>query len=86
MAEDTHISDDNIERLLLGMIKDEAERERIEEHLLACEKCVRRAEETREYIRTIRAALARTEASTETQPSQKPPSSVKRKPRRRPEK
>jgi hypothetical protein len=56
-----HISDDNLERLTVDTVKDEAELGTLEEHLLACGECARRLEETREYIRTMKAAPTRQE-------------------------
>ena len=50
-----HISDHDLERYDLGMVKDEAELAPIEEHLLACPKCVERAEESADYVDSIRA-------------------------------
>ena len=41
----THISDYDLERYHLGMVKDEAELALLEEHLLWCPTCVKRAEE-----------------------------------------
>jgi hypothetical protein len=52
-----HISDHDLERYHLGMIQEEAELEPFEEHLLACAECARRAEESAEYVDTIRAAI-----------------------------
>jgi hypothetical protein len=52
-----HITDEDLERYYLGMIKDEAELAPLEEHLLACAACVERAEEVAAYVDTLRAAL-----------------------------
>ena len=52
-----HISDHDPERFHLGMVKDEAELAAIEEHLLACPKCVERAEESADYVDAIRAGI-----------------------------
>jgi anti-sigma factor RsiW len=54
-----HSTDHDLERYVLGMVKDEAELERLEEHLLACAECIDRAEQTRKYIQTMKAALAK---------------------------
>lgn len=54
-----HISDDDLERYYLGMITDEAELARLEEHLLGCSVCVKRAEESDAYVDAIRAAIIR---------------------------
>jgi hypothetical protein len=39
-----HISDEDLERYYLGMVKEESELAPLEEHLLACPHCVARAE------------------------------------------
>jgi len=49
-----HISDHDLERHYLGMVKDEAELASLEEHLLACPACVERAESTRDYVDALR--------------------------------
>ncbi len=60
MADDGHISERDLERLVLRMVEDEAERERIEGHLLACAECRRRGRvNRRECIRTGKVALPR---------------------------
>jgi hypothetical protein len=51
-----HISDHDLERYYLGMVKDEAELASLEEHLLACPACVERAESTQDYVGALRAA------------------------------
>ena len=53
-----HISDDDLERLIPGMVKDEAGLERLEEHLLVCTECIERAETTRQYVGTMKTTLA----------------------------
>ena len=53
-----HISDHDLERYYLGMVKDEAELASLEEHLLACPACVERAESTQDYVDALRATLA----------------------------
>ena len=58
MTDDGHISDHDLERFIVGMVKDESELESLEQHLLVCAECIERAEETREYIGTVKAALA----------------------------
>jgi anti-sigma factor RsiW len=45
------------------MIQSEDELERFEEHLLACPKCVVRAEQAEEYVDLLRAALLQTSES-----------------------
>ena len=52
-----HISDDNLERYYLGMVKSESELAPLEEHLLACSSCVDRAERVQEQVDAIRAAI-----------------------------
>ena len=62
MTGEGHISDDDLERLVLRMVTDEAEREHLEEHLLGCGACRRRGRVTRrECIRTGKVALPRPE-------------------------
>jgi hypothetical protein len=51
-----HIFDEDLERYYLGMAKDEAELAPLEEHLLACPRCVARAEASQDYVDAIRAA------------------------------
>jgi hypothetical protein len=58
MTDDGHIPDHDLGRFILGTITDEAELAPLEEHLLVCAECIERAEETREYIGTMKAALA----------------------------
>lgn len=58
-----HISDLDLERYHLGMVKDEAELASLEEHLLVCSACVERAQSTQEYVDTIRAALMKIQES-----------------------
>jgi predicted anti-sigma-YlaC factor YlaD len=52
-----HISDEDLERYHLGMVKAEAELAPIEEHLLACAACVERAGKAAEYADALRAAM-----------------------------
>ena len=52
-----HISDHDLERFHLGMVKEEAELATIEEHLLWCSQCLNTAEEAADYVDTIRAAI-----------------------------
>jgi len=52
-----HLSDDDLERYYLGMIIDEVELARVEDHLLVCAECVLRAEESDAYIDAMRAAI-----------------------------
>jgi hypothetical protein len=52
-----HISDHNLERYHLGIVKDEAELAAIEEHLLWCHSCVERATESANYVDSLRARI-----------------------------
>ena len=52
-----HISDTALERYYLGMIPEGPELAALEEHLLACEDCVKRAEESDWYVDAVRAAI-----------------------------
>jgi len=52
-----HLDDHDLERLYLGMVKDEAELEWIECHLLWCASCVERAQGAEAYVDAIRAAI-----------------------------
>jgi hypothetical protein len=54
-----HIDDHDLERHHLGMVKDEAELVALEEHLLWCGACADRAEDTAQYVDTVRAAACR---------------------------
>lgn len=51
-----HLSQHDLERYHLGMVKDEAELAPLEEHFLACYHCARRAEEIADYVNAMRAA------------------------------
>jgi hypothetical protein len=62
--ENGHISDHDLEQYYLGMITRERELEPLEEHLLGCPDCARRAEETESYVDALRRALMRTEANS----------------------
>lgn len=52
-----HISDHDLERYSLGMVTREEERAPLEEHILWCQSCVKRAEETQDYVDLIRRAI-----------------------------
>jgi hypothetical protein len=54
-----HISDHDLERFHLGTITDEARLAVVEEHLLWCFPCVKRAIVTAEYVDALRAAIIR---------------------------
>lgn len=53
---DFHLSQHDLERYHLGMVKDEAELAPIEEHIMSCDHCVRRAEEVADFVDAMRAA------------------------------
>lgn len=55
---DPHLSQHELERYHLGMVKDEAELAPLEEHILSCAHCARRAEEIADYVDAIRAAAS----------------------------
>ena len=52
-----HLSDDDLERYYLGMIKTESELTPFEEHLLACGFCAERAEEAQDRVDMIRTGI-----------------------------
>ena len=52
-----HLSDHDLERYYLGLIKDEAELAKVEEHILCCSACVERAEASDSYVDVMRRAL-----------------------------
>ena len=54
---DCHITDHDLERYYLGMVEEEGELARLEEHLVACPECVARAEHTELYVDALRSAL-----------------------------
>jgi len=51
-----HISDLDLERYYLGMVKDKHELAPLEEHTLACPSCAGRAEDAQDYVDTMRIA------------------------------
>jgi hypothetical protein len=51
-----HLSDDDLERYHLGMVKDD-ELAALEEHYLGCSPCAERAEEAADYGDDLRAAI-----------------------------
>jgi hypothetical protein len=53
-AQREHISDHELERYHLGMVKGEVELGPLEEHLLICSWCVERAMRVAAYVDTIR--------------------------------
>jgi hypothetical protein len=54
-----HISDEDLERYYLGMVKDETELAPLEEHLLWCHGCIDRAEVSERFVDAMRVALLR---------------------------
>ena len=57
----SHISDYDLERYYLGMIRDESELAQLEEHLLWCSHCIERAEQSDDYVDAMRRAIIRAE-------------------------
>jgi hypothetical protein len=51
-----HPDENNLEKYLLGALG-QTEADRIEEHLLVCHACVDKANELRDYIRSLRKTL-----------------------------
>jgi anti-sigma factor RsiW len=51
-----HPEENNLEKYLLGVLG-QPEADRIEEHLLVCHACVRKATELGDYIRAVRKTL-----------------------------
>jgi hypothetical protein len=51
------ITDEDLERYHLGMVREDGELPSLEEHLLACPECVKRAEKSAEYVNGMRAAI-----------------------------
>lgn len=56
MVESEHLSDDDLERYYLGMVTQERELARLEEHLLFCQSCLERTEATEDYVDVMRSA------------------------------
>lgn len=52
-----HLSDDDLERYLMGQIPDDAELAQVEEHVIACVACQKRAEAMGDYITAMKEAL-----------------------------
>ena len=51
-----HLSDEDLERYHLGMVRD-TELTTLEEHVIACGYCAKRAAEAAAYVDTMRAAI-----------------------------
>jgi anti-sigma factor RsiW len=56
-----HLDEDLLESYALGRIGEEKELARVEEHLLACPACARRAAVVHEDVRLMKEALRRLE-------------------------
>jgi hypothetical protein len=56
-AQAGHITDHDLERYHLGMVTEEPELARIEEHYLGCPECAERAEQIAGYVDATRAAI-----------------------------
>ncbi len=52
-----HIACEDLERYHLGMVREESELAPIEEHLLVCPACRKRAEEVAEWVDAIKSAV-----------------------------
>jgi hypothetical protein len=64
-----HISDEDLERYHLGMITEEGELARVEDHLLVCAACVYSAEASNKYVDGLRSLLCLHEDTALTRPS-----------------
>jgi hypothetical protein len=53
----SHISGHDLERYHLGVVKEESELAPLEEHILACDDCARRADEAAHYVDVMRAGI-----------------------------
>jgi hypothetical protein len=54
-----HLSDLDLERYHLGMVKDEDELAALEEHYMECSECAKRVEEAADYVDAMRAGIVR---------------------------
>jgi len=52
-----HIHEDDLEKYFLCMIPDQILFEQIETHLLVCSPCALKAEQTRQYVLTMKVSL-----------------------------
>ena len=57
----SHLTDDDLERYLMGQLPDEVQMEWAEKHMISCPECVERAKAMGEYIATVKEALRRDE-------------------------
>jgi anti-sigma factor RsiW len=62
------LSAEELERYLMGHIREEAELTRVTNHLIDCPACAQRARATAAYIRTMREALQEFEREGSTLP------------------
>jgi hypothetical protein len=60
-----HLSDHDLERYHLGMIRQETELAPFEEHLLVCGDCATRAAEVADYVDAVRAGAIKGNLSLE---------------------
>jgi len=51
-----HISDHDLERYYLGLVKNKTKLAAMEEHILACGSCAERAAEAQDYVDAFRGA------------------------------
>jgi hypothetical protein len=51
-----HITDHDLERYYLGLVRDESELAALEEHILACGSCPARADAVQDYVDAMRGA------------------------------
>ena len=52
-----HVSNHDLEKYYLGKVTSEVELAPLEEHILACPSCAKRAEATQDYVDAMRVAL-----------------------------
>jgi hypothetical protein len=52
-----HFDDHDLERYYLGMVTEDGELSRLEEHILCCAWCTERAEHVQRYVDAIRAVM-----------------------------
>jgi anti-sigma factor RsiW len=64
----SHLSDDELERCLMGKTHDEAELARVEEHLIVCPACAERAEAMGDYIKAMKESLRRLQGDDAVKP------------------
>lgn len=67
MFEDGHLDGDVLEQYAMGALS-EAASETLEEHILICEVCQNRLEETETYVRSMRGALQKLEQERREHP------------------